>query len=89
MDELIAAFKRLRVDGKTVEQLHLIAGDAKQIAGLFPRNSLGALHAIAAAIVSEGCAACAVAAVIEEEDARVTETHFPDAFILGAKVQKP
>ena len=74
MDELITAVKRLRAGGKTFEQLYLLAGDAKQVAGLFPRHSMGALHATAAAIVSEGCAACAVTAVIEEEDAKASET---------------
>ena len=40
MDELIAAFKRLRVAGKTVEQLYLIAGDAKQVSSATSDASL-------------------------------------------------
>jgi len=87
MDELIAAFKRLRAEGYTVEALYRIAGDAEHVAKLFPRQSMGALLATAAAMVSEGCAACAVTTVIEEEHAQVSEGRLADAFILGKNVQ--
>lgn len=60
MSQLIAAFKNLRTQGASEEQSLNIALDSIQLAHLFSENSLGRLHSVAKAMVTSGCAECAV-----------------------------
>jgi hypothetical protein len=53
-------FKGLRAKGVSEAQALLLAADPEQVAALLPGDSLGALAGTAAAIVSSGCAECAV-----------------------------
>lgn len=58
--QLVAAFKTLRTQGLSEAQALLLAADPKQVAAMLSADSLGALAGMAVAIVSSGCAACAV-----------------------------
>lgn len=60
MMQLVAAFKNLRTQGLTEAQALLLAADPEQVSAMLPGDSLGALAGTAAAIVSSGCAECAV-----------------------------
>ena len=60
VEHLVVAFEALRVQGVSEEQAQLVSRDPKQVACLLSNHSLGSLHGIADAIVSSGCAECAV-----------------------------
>jgi hypothetical protein len=60
MDQLIAAFTKLRAQGLSEKDALALSHDPLRLAGLFPGGSLGSLPATAQAFASSGCAECAV-----------------------------
>ncbi len=60
MDELVAAFARLRAQGISEAQALLASRDPERVRDLFPTDGMGGLRATAEAMVSSGCAECAV-----------------------------
>lgn len=60
MEQLIAAFKKLRVQGVSEEQALLICHDPNKLVDLLPSSSFGGFHGAAEALVSSGCSECAV-----------------------------
>jgi len=60
MEELIFAFRVLRSQGISEEQVLLCSRDPDQVIRLLPSTSPGTVHGVAAALVSTGCAECAV-----------------------------
>jgi len=60
MEELIFAFRVLRSQGISEEQVLLCSRDPDQVIRLLPGGSAGTVRGVAAALVSTGCAECAV-----------------------------
>jgi len=60
VENLVAAFKRLRTLGIPEGQALLVSRDPHQVARLLPISSPGSLSSIAEAMVTAGCTECAV-----------------------------
>ena len=60
VEHLVVVFERLRIGGMTEEQALRLASDPDQLARLLSSTSLGALPSVSEAVVTGGCAECAV-----------------------------
>jgi len=60
VEHLVVVFERLKIGGMTEEQALRLARNPDQLARLLPSTSLGALPGGSEAVVSGGCADCAV-----------------------------
>lgn len=69
MEQLVAAFRKLRAEGITEKQALALANDPTQLTRLFPEGSLGTLRSTSEAFSSSGCATCAVNKAYSNEPA--------------------